>query len=152
MKRSPFLTVLAGSVLLLASCKSANKSGLAIPKDAAVVFHINSASLSSKLSWDDIKKTEWFKDAYNESKDSLAKKIMDDPKASGIDAGADFAFFIKKRGRGGFSVFEGSVKDAAAFEALAKKISHQDKVDKDGDWNVMNANDNTVVTWSGSKF
>jgi len=152
MKRIPFLTALAGATLLLASCKSANKSGLAIPKDAAVVFHINSASLSSKLSWDDIKKTEWFKDAYNESKDSLAKKIMDDPKASGIDASSDFAFFIKKRGRGGYSVFEGSVKDAAAFEALAKKISHQDKTEKDGDWNTLASDDNTVVTWNNSKF
>lgn len=152
MKRFPFLTVVAGAVLLLSSCKSANKSGLAIPKDAAVVFHINAASLSSKLPWEEVKKTEWFKDAYNDSKDSLAKKIMDDPKASGVDPAADFAFFLKKRGRGGFSLFEGSVKDAAAFEALAKKISHQDKVDKDGDWNVLTAENNTVVTWNNSKF
>lgn len=152
MKRSSFLTAAAGLALLLASCKGANKSGRDIPKDAAVVFHINAASLSSKLPWDEIKKTEWFKDAYNDSKDSLVKKIMDDPRASGIDAASDFAYFIKKRGRGGFGVFEGKVKDAAAFEALAKKIAKQDKVEKDGDWNVMTAENNTVVTWNGSKF
>jgi hypothetical protein len=153
MKRSPIFFVLAAFVLLLASCKNGNKSGLFIPKDAAIVFHVNSSSLSSKLSWEEIRKTTWFQDAYNKnSADSFAKKLMDNPDASGVDVKSDFVFFVSKRGRGGYSVFEGSVKDAAAFEALAKKMSKEAKTEKDGDWNVMVADNSTVAIWNNSKF
>lgn len=153
MKRTPILCLLAALVLLLASCNSGGKGDLYIPKDAALVFYINSSSLSSKLSWEDIKKTTWFQDAYNEaSTDSLAKKIMDNPDASGVDVKSDFVFFMSKRGRGGYNVFEGSVKDAAAFEALVKKMSRKDKVEKDGDWNVMIADNSSVAIWNNSKF
>ena len=153
MKRSPIFCLLAVFVILLASCKSGNKSDLFIPKDAAVVFHVNSSSLSSKLSWEEIKKTAWFQDVYNEkSTDSFAKKIMDNPDASGIDVKSDFVFFMTKRGRGGYGVFEGSVKDAAAFEALVKKGSLQAKTEKDGDWNVVIADNKTVAIWNNSKF
>ena len=48
MKRTPFFCLLAAMMLLFASCNSGNKGDLYIPKDAALVFHINSSSLSSK--------------------------------------------------------------------------------------------------------
>ncbi|RYZ25210.1 MAG: DUF4836 family protein, partial [Chitinophagaceae bacterium] len=124
-----------------------------ISKTAAFVFHLNSSSLSSKLSWDEIKKTTWFQEAYNDSgTDSFAKKLMDNPDASGVDVKSDFVFFVNKRGRGGYSVFEGSVKDAAAFEALVKKMSKQSATQKDGDWNVITGDNNTVAIWNKSKF
>ena len=51
MKRVSLLLTLSSSVLLLAvSCKKGDKTGLLVPEDAGVVVHINSASLSSKLS------------------------------------------------------------------------------------------------------
>ena len=153
MKRTPVFCLLAAFVLLLASCKNGNKADLFIPKEAAFVFHVNTSSLSSKLSWDEIKKTAWFQDAYKDaSKDSFAKKLLDNPDASGVDVKSDFVFFVNKRGRGGYSVFEGSVKDAAAFEALVKKMSKQQQVQKDGDWNIVVGNDNNVAIWNNSKF
>lgn len=150
MKRTPILTSLA-ALLLLASCKNENKSGLAIPKDAAVVFHIDPNSLSSKLSWEDIKKTEWFKDAYTENRDSFAKKMMDNPEASGIDLKQDMAFFVQKRGKGGYTVFEGGVKDEKAFAALLQKAQSSAKQEKEGDWNVAKTNDGVTI-WNDSKF
>ncbi|HYO21524.1 MAG TPA: DUF4836 family protein [Flavisolibacter sp.] len=152
MKKNLILSLLVAFVVVLASCKGGNKASLSIPKDAAIVFHINASSLSSKLTWDEIKKTEWFKEAYAESKDSFAKKLMENPEASGLDVKSDFAFFMKKRGRGGFGVFEGGVKNAAAFEALAKKMSKQEKATKDGDWHVIVAENSTVAMWNDSKF
>lgn len=142
---------MAAGLLLLASCKGKNKTGLYIPKDAAVAFHISPKSLSSKLSWEDIKKTTWFKDAYAESHDSLAQKILNDPEASGLDMNSDLGFFLKKRGKGGFGMFEGSVKDEAAFAALVKKMDAAAKVEKDGDWNVIK-NGGNVLLWNSSKF
>ena len=150
MKRTPILTSLA-ALLLLASCKNENKTGLAIPKDAAVVFHIDPQSLSSKLSWEDIKKSTWFKDAYTENRDSFAKKMMDDPEASGVDMNKDMAFFVEKRGKGGYTVFEGGVKDAKAFAALLQKNQSSAKHEKDGDWNVAKTADGVTI-WNDSKF
>ncbi|HVF96962.1 MAG TPA: DUF4836 family protein [Flavisolibacter sp.] len=151
MKRLPILTALAAFVLLLASCKNENKSGLFIPKDASIVLHVSPKSLSSKLTWEEIKKTQWFRDAYAQSKDSFAQKMMDNPEASGVDLKSDFAFFLKKRGNGGYSVFQGSIKDEAAFAALAKKTDAAAKIGKDGDWNVMTSN-NVVTVWNKGKF
>lgn len=151
MKRTPLLTALAAGILLLASCKNENKTGLAIPKDAAFVFHVNPQSLSSKLSWADIKNTTWFKDLYAESKDSFAKKLMDNPEASGVDLGRDFAYFVSKRGRGGYGVLEGAVKDEAAFGAMVKKTQPAASTKKHGDLNVA-AVDDGVAVWSGKKF
>ena len=154
MKRTPFLFLLAAFVLLISSCKNGNKSGLAIPKDAAFVFHINSSSLSSKLTWEDIKKTNWHKAMKEKTKeeDSLVQQLVDNPEASGIDIGKDLAFFFKKRGRGGFSMFQGSIKNASSFEAFAKKMSRAEKTEKDGDWTILKAGNNSVVGWSDSKF
>src|SRR4051794_9578916 len=122
MNRTPILTLLAACLLVFASCKN-NKAGLPIPKEAAVVFHINTSSLESKLSWDEIKNTAWFQQAYKHSNDSLQQKLMKNPAASGIDTKGDLTFFLQRRRSGGFGVFEGMLKDADAFETFTKKVS-----------------------------
>ena len=97
-KRS--LLILSVITILIASCgKQGGKSGLLVPKDAALVIHINSASLSSKLSWNEIKATAWFKKMHeqSESGDSLAQQLLDDPSRSGIDTKKDFVMFMKKK-------------------------------------------------------
>jgi hypothetical protein len=114
--------------------------------------HINSASLSSKLSWEEIKSTNWFKEMYSEAKDSLAQKILTDPETSGIDTKSPLAFFMKKHGKGGYGVFEGTVKDAAAFEAFLKKTANNAEVKKEGDWSFMNTDQKAVASWNSSKF
>ena len=106
MKRSPLLLVLAAFVLLMASCKSGGKSGLFIQKNAAIVITVSPSSLSSKLSWEEIKKTEWFQDLSKENTDSFAAKILNNPDAAGMDMKKDFAFFMKKQGRGGYGVLK----------------------------------------------
>lgn len=152
MKVSPILTAMAALLLLMTSCKNNNKSGLYIPKDAAFVFHLNTSSLSSKLSWEEVKASAWFKEAYTKSGDAYAQKLMDNPDASGIDAKSDFAFFVQRKGKGSISLFEGSVKDAAAFEALCKKIGKTEKTEKSGEWNLLVPDNSTVVAWNSSKF
>jgi hypothetical protein len=100
------------TAVIFASCKSGS-TGLPVPKNAAVVVHINGSSLSKKLDWKEVKATEWFKEMQNkavESKDSLQQKILDDPENSGIDIKNDFVFFIQSRGKGNFKVFEGNIK------------------------------------------
>ncbi|HTE25929.1 DUF4836 family protein [Flavitalea sp.] len=153
MKSNVFSIAMFAVITVVAlSCGTGDKSGLAIPKDASIVVHINSGGLTKKLSWDEIKSTNWFREIYTEADDSLAKKMMDDPGASGIDIDKDLAFFAKKQGRGGYMVFEGFVKDAAAFEAFNKKINDGAAATKSGDLNVMKLKEKGMLSWNTSRF
>lgn len=135
------------------SCKkSGGKTGLLVPEDAAVVFHINNASLSSKLSWDEIKQSNWFREMSQQTTDSLAQQLLADPSLSGIDSKADFVIFIKKQGNNAYVVFEGSVKDAAAFEKFNKQIEKETQSGKDGDVSFLTMDDNAVLSWNSRHF
>lgn len=154
MKRVSFLLTFSLFVLLLVvSCKKGDKTGLLIPEDAGVVVHINSPSLSSKLSWEEISQTEWFQEISKEATDSTAQKLLKDPGQSGIDIKADLVFYIKKQGRGGYVAFTGTVKDAAAFESFNKEISKGEAtVTKDGDISYMTSDKSGVLAWNSSRF
>ena len=95
-RKALFPLLIAAMMVMIYSCGRSDKSGIAIPKDASVVVHINASSLSKKLPWEEIRQTNWFKEAYAEAKDTLAKKMMDDPQSSGINTEADLIFFVKK--------------------------------------------------------
>lgn len=152
MQRTSLLGVLAIAMLLIASCKSSDKSAIAIPKDAGFVFQINTGSLSSKLSWKEIQQTNWFKKAYAKSEDSLAKKLLDNPENTGINTDADLVFFAKNQGGIMFTVFEGVLKDPAAFEAMNKKIQTDAKSSKSGDINVLQKGEEAITTWKDNRF
>ena len=152
MHRNLFIPVLlfVGAAVFV-SCGGADKHTIAVPKDVAFVFHINAPSLSSKLSWEEIKATSWFKDLHAEADDSVAQQLLDNPESSGIDTKADMAFFVKRHGKSGYMVFEGSLKDATAFENFNKKINKSASVTKDGDLSVIKDNDH-ILTWNSSRF
>jgi Domain of unknown function (DUF4836) len=155
MKRVSLVLTLSLLVVLLfgISCKKADNTGLLVPEDAGVVIHINSPSLSSKLSWEEISQTEWFQEISKEATDSTAQKLLKDPGQSGIDIKADLVFYIKKQGRGGYVAFTGKVKDAATFEAFNKEISKGEAtVTKDGDISYMTSNKSGILAWNSSRF
>src|SRR6218665_155429 len=106
--RNKFLLLLSATcILMILSCNKGGKSGLLVPKDAIFVMHINTSSLSSKLSWDELKQSRWFNKMATEKTDSFSKKLMEDPEASGVDLkGAGLTFFIKKQGNGGYGSFQ----------------------------------------------
>lgn len=117
--------------IILASCGSKkDKTGLLVPKDAAIVVHVNASSLSSKLSWKEIQASAWFKRAQEKSDDSLGQELMNDPAITGMDMNADFVCFLKAVKKGGYTVFEGKVKDGAQLESFLKKIKNNAVVDK----------------------
>jgi hypothetical protein len=140
-------------VLLFASCgNKGGNSGLMVPKDAAVVVHINSPSLSSKLSWDEIRQTRWFKEISKENTDTMAQQLLADPGSSGVDIKANMIFYIKKYGRNSYLIFAGSLTDAGAFEKFSKKMNEDAVVKKDGDFNYINSAKGGSVVWNKSHF
>lgn len=151
MKRFPLFLLMAlfGS-LLLSSC--GNKSNIPVPKDAVFVLQVNSASLSSKLSWKEIKEGEFFKETYSDISDTLIRRLMDDPENSGIDTKSDLILFVKKQGNSGYVVFEGSLKDATAFETFAKKANSKGDVVTSGDFKTVNMGKDAIIVWNKTHF
>src|SRR5437868_10861759 len=81
MKQRLLLILLVAAVALNSCSNKGGKSGLMVPKDAAVVVHINSSSLSSKISWNEIKQANWFREmrTHSDDNDSLTQRLFDDP-------------------------------------------------------------------------
>jgi hypothetical protein len=144
-----FTTVVAGVVV---SCGRADKAALSVPKDVAVVIHINAPSLSSKLSWQDIKATEWFKEIYKDASDSVARNLLDNPDNSGIDTKSDIVFFVKKQGKGGYFAVTGSIKDLATFEAFNKKVNSGAAITKSGDISLMKVQTKAALAYTDKRF
>jgi len=154
MKKSLFL-VLTMVTLLFATCgKKGGISGVQVPKDAAFVVHVNSSSLSSKISWQDISQTTWFKEMARQNKDSLAQKIFADPSNSGIDTKKDFVFFMKKHNRGSYLVVEGSLTSEATYEQMLAQMTKKEpkEIKKSGEFSYMVPDEKSVVLWNKSKF
>jgi hypothetical protein len=153
MKKIFFSLAVTGSLaVLISSCKKHDKTGLLIPKDAALAVHFNAASFSSKLSWEDIKATNWFQRMQSESHDSLSQQFMMDPASSGIDLKSDFVYFIKMRMSGAYFVVDGKLKDDAAFAAYCKKIIPEGATSQDGTFSFISKNDNSAVIWNKERF
>jgi hypothetical protein len=143
------LAFLATLVIVFASCSG--KADVPVPEDAAVVIHIDGASLSSKLPWDEIKKSDWFKVANEEIKDDLAKKILDNPDESGVNIKSDAYLFMKTRGRGGYVAFICGISDEKKFEAFMSKAKEGGKVEKKEGLSVL-AEQSNVLTWNDKRL
>lgn len=146
-----FLPVLCLTFFII-SCNKKDKTGLLIPKDAALVIHFNSSSFSSKLSWNDIKATNWFKKIYSENNDSLAEKILNDPASSGVDVKSDLVYFIKVNNNGSYFVIDGKLNDANSFESLCKKAISNGQIIKEGKFSSVNLLDKAAITWNNNWF
>jgi hypothetical protein len=153
MKRTPFLICLAFvASMFFASCKNSGVDGLAVPKDAAFVVHVNTSSLTSKLSWKEIRSSAWFQEVSKNQHDSLTKKLLENPENSGIDLSSALVYFLKRQGTGGYMAFEGKLKDAAAFEAMVRKMTDGAESVKGDGFNFIKTADHSIVSWTKSEF
>lgn len=145
----PLIIALA---VFAASCSKTNKEGKFIPQDAAIAVHINGASLSAKLPWEEVKSNEAFKAVSNDSNISaIVKQVLDNPENSGIDIKTDLFFFLKKDSLGGYAAFTGTVKDAAKFKSFNTDISKGGaETEKDGISFISKKN--VCVGWNKEKF
>jgi hypothetical protein len=138
MNNKIVLLLSACAVLIFTACNKGGKTGLLVPKDAAMVFHIDLSSLSSKLSWDEVKQTGWFAEAQKKADDSLAKIILNDPAASGLDTQGSLAIFLKRSGSKAYFAVEGKLKDAAKFsQVIQQEAKGKIKVEKDGEYSCV---------------
>ncbi|MEO6455756.1 MAG: DUF4836 family protein [Ginsengibacter sp.] len=144
----------AAILIVFNSCSKTHDELKMIPANALVAVHINTKSLTAKLSWDDIKLTNWYKELYNDTIiKTWTKKIMDNPEGTGIDLNAALIIFLQKAaGTNGQIVLEGDIKDANLFEAFNKNLDEMATIIKDGDINLLTLKHETVVGWNNKKF
>lgn len=136
----------------ITSCSKTSKQGKWIPKEASLIVDINTKSLSSKLSWDEIKQTYWFKEAQNDSSQPEWKGYLDNPEKTGIDVKSDLIIFLLNDNNKQHVVFEGNVKDSKAFEDFSKKIDPSATPVKQGDINILRIKNRAVVGWNNDRF
>lgn len=137
--------------IIISSCGKKSVDVL-IPEDAAIVYHINAASLSSKLSWDEIKNSEWFKLASDLNQaDELEKKLFEDPENSGIDLKKDMYLSVHMSGKNSYVVFQGKLKDVKAYETMITKAGDNKEIKKDGNINYAGDKDG-LFTWNNERF
>ncbi len=140
------LTVL---ILLLAGC--GKQARVPVPADAFVVFHIDGNSLASKMSWEEVQQSEWYKIAREEASDSMARILINDPEASGIETKGDTYIFMKMQGKGGYMAVVGNVKDEKNFTSFMEKTMEGKKAEMKGELSFISS-DNSVLTWKGTRF
>lgn len=140
--------------LIISSCGKTNNGVKMIPRDALVVVHLNTRSLMSKISWDEVKKTGWFTQLYNDTAvKAWTKNLMDNPQNTGIDLDAGVTIFMQKQvGQDGQIVLEGEIRDRSAFESFNKNLAGNSGLSKDGDINLLPLKDGAVAGWDDKKF
>lgn len=147
----PLLTVLLFSLLII-SCGKKNKLGKLIPKDAIVVVDINTKSLSSKLSWDDVKQTYWYQQLISDSEHAAkGKPFLDDPSKMGIDLDDNIIFFVEKSNASGSFVAEGTIKNSKDFANFITTMHPGGTATKDGSLNIFKSGKG-VIGWNDERF
>jgi len=147
----PLLTVLLFSLLII-SCNKKNKLGRLIPKDAIIVFDINTKSLSTKLSWDDVKQTYWYQQLMSDSAHAAkGKPFLDDPSRMGIDLKSDIILFVEKSNATGSFVAEGNIKNNKDFATFISTMHPAGTISKDGELNLFKS-DKGVIGWNDERF
>lgn len=145
------LAIFTFSVLIF-SCSKKNNLGKMIPKNAAMVVDINTKSLYSKLSFDEIKQTFWFQHLMSDSNHFIkAKPFIDDPSKMGINLKSDIIAFALMPNNQGQFVVEGSIKDSKAFADFVTAMHPQGIISKEGKLNFLKS-DTVVLAWNDDNF
>jgi len=153
------LTILfVGAAFLFSSCSKKNEEGKMIPKNAMFVVDLNTKSLKDKLTWDDIKQSNWYNMLSTHVQEDYhltdaQKQILSNPEKWGVDLNNSLIFFASKNsGTDGEVVLEGSIKSETDFEQFNKTFDSSATTKKDGDLNMLTLHDKAVVAWNDKHF
>jgi len=142
------------AVLFFSSCShKTNKEGRYIPSGAGFVIHLNGQSLNSKLPWEEIKQSELFKQAYNDSSSSaIVRSVLDNPENTGIDVKNNIEFFMVKDGDLGYMAVEGTLKDPAKFKQFNKDVNKNLAVETEKGGLSFSEMPEVTAAWDKEKF
>lgn len=150
MKQS--FSILTGVLFLVSivSCSKNNTEGRHIPAGSSLVIHVNLPSLSSKLSWSEVKKHSLFMEAYG-TDSAWIKDFLDSPAVSGINTNKGMFVFTQSEHNGGFVAVTGEIKDKTAFKAFCSHITGNSSISKQGDLQFITRYPG-CMGWSNERF
>ena len=152
LKTLQFTCLVCLSMLLMVSCKKKNEAGKFIPGNAAAVAVFDGVSLTKKLSWEEIKQGEMFKQAYLDSSLSqMAKSVMDNPENTGLDVKNNITVFVVKDSSGGYGAVTGIIKDAAKFKNYLTATVKDGVASTSGKIQFITKDDYTL-SWNEDRF
>lgn len=138
--------------LMFTACSKSNQQGRYVPADAAIVVHINAASINDKLPWDEVKQNELFNMLYQDTAiTAAAKTALENPENTGIDIRKDMLMFMQKDSLGSYIAFEGSIKDAAKFKSYNTGVMSGATSSEKNGINFI-SNKRSTVSWDKEKF
>ncbi len=153
-KMTRFILLLTITAFLFTSCnKPANTLAKYIPKDANIVFELNTKSMLDKLSSANISFDSLARVLSDEGDSSQTNISLEELRNSGIDT-AEAAFgFVKNSSSimAGQSTSGGMVaalKNAAAFEALLKKKKPAGEIKKADNYSYLALGDDFIAGWT----
>lgn len=152
MKNIKLIALIALFSILIVSCGKKSNLGKMIPKEAGLVIDINSKSILSKVSWEDIKKTYWYNEIMTDTSiPAKSKAMLEDPTKAGINMESEMICFTLKHETNSQFVVEGNLKDAKLFVDHLKSRHPEATISKDGELNILTTTD-AVVDWNNEKF
>lgn len=144
-----FLFVLLTSLI---SCNNRRDDAARyIPKDAALVIHLNGKSLSEKLPWEEILQNKIAKHILADSSvPDFFKKVINHPQESGVDIQSDIYSYLLNDSKGSMYIILGPLKDASKFTAYLSSFK-ENKVAASGNLQTM-VNNFAATVWDDSRF
>jgi hypothetical protein len=140
-------------VFFLSSCGKKNEVGKMIPSDALFVAQLNIKSLSSKVSWNEIKQTSIYNKMRSDSSGGEWKnKLLDNPSSSGIDFDDGVVFFAVKHPGEQYVAAEGKIKNEKDFETFNKNFDPSQTIKSQGNIKIFTLKDKNVVGWNDDRF
>ncbi|MCX8019865.1 MAG: DUF4836 family protein [Chitinophagaceae bacterium] len=146
-----YLKIAFFSMVIFISCTS-KKSDVPVPKETAFVVHINGASLSEKLPWDEVKNSSWFEEALQQPDNEFLRSVLKNPEESGVDLKKEMYFYIMAQGKPGlfYNGFYSNLSDSSKFLKLLQTLLPQTTPEKKENLLYV-ANDNLAVAWNKNK-
>ena len=146
------LSVVVILLVFLASCHHPNTQGRYIPADAPFAMLTYGKSLSSKLSWDDIKQNPLLQQALADSTiPANIRAILNNPGNSGIDLDANMIWFFEKDSVGSYLSFEGNIKDTTLFEKFIIQVDNSGSESEKGGVTFISKYP-SCIGWDKDKF
>lgn len=146
---------LLAAIILCAALSTRAQTNLTayFPANAKAVVDINLPSLSSKMSWDEIKQLDWFAEALKDAPQEI-QGFLEDPDETGINFKSSLYVAIlpeKEDKTKNLTVIYGLINDTAKFSAIFNQTAASKKVRPLGNMRVWIDKSDALV-WNNNAF
>lgn len=141
-------------VIALTSCQSGSDIGKLVPNDAVMVSYFDSKSMLSKVSLEEIKNTQIYRNILSDSSlPQWSRALLENPEKSGIALDEGFLFFATSATDGtlGFA-FSGKIKSEADFQKFNEEMDPSSRTEEQHGVKLFTVRNKGVAGWKKDRF